>query len=89
MEAPVPAIFGMNFQAVSIGEKLIEKSVGKTGGYIDNEGRPSDALLNEIQFVDAGIGQFVDALQAHHKLDSTLIVIAAKHGQSTIAPARF
>ncbi len=89
MEAPVPAIFGMNFQAVSIGEKLIEKSVGKTGGYIDNEGRPSDALLNEIQFVDAAIGQFVDALQAHHKLDSTLIVIAAKHGQSTIDPARF
>ena len=88
-EAPVPAIFGMNFQAVSIGEKLIEQSVGKTGGYMDSEGRPSDALLNEIQFVDAAIGQFVDALKTNHKLDSTLIVIAAKHGQSTIDPARF
>jgi hypothetical protein len=31
--APVPALFGMNFQAVSIGQKLIEKSLSLTGGY--------------------------------------------------------
>jgi hypothetical protein len=37
--APVPAIFGMNFQAVSVGQKLIEKS-GPTGGYQDSIGTP-------------------------------------------------
>jgi Type I phosphodiesterase / nucleotide pyrophosphatase len=40
--APVPTIFGMNFQAVSVGQKLIEKSFSPvvTGGYLDaNERR--------------------------------------------------
>ena len=34
--APVPAIFGMNFQAVSVGQKLIENGV--KGGYTDAAG---------------------------------------------------
>ena len=34
--APVPTIFGMNFQAVSVGEKLIEKGV--FGGYTGRRG---------------------------------------------------
>ena len=34
--APVPALFGMNFQAVSVGEKLIENGV--KGGYTDAAG---------------------------------------------------
>ncbi len=49
----------MNFQAVSIGQKLIYKD-GKTvpppytlkGGYIDSVGTPSGSLLQEIKFVD-------------------------------------
>src|ERR1700689_2983539 len=49
----VPTIFGMNFQAVSVGQKLIEKSNGVTGGYLDDAGTPSAALFNEFQFVDA------------------------------------
>ena len=52
----VPTIFGMNFQAVSVGQKLIEKSNGVTGGYLDAAGTPTPALLGEIQFVDASIG---------------------------------
>src|SRR5262249_15486559 len=35
--APVPTIFGMNFQAVSVGQKLIESGVG-SGGYLDATG---------------------------------------------------
>src|SRR5262249_10649610 len=31
--APVPNIFGMNFQVVSVGQKLIEKNFG-SGGYL-------------------------------------------------------
>jgi len=85
----VPTIFGMNFQALSVGQKLIEKSNGVTGGYLDAAGTPSAALLNEFQFVDASIAAFVSELQKQGLLNSTLIVITAKHGQSPIDPSRY
>ncbi|MGI9069838.1 MAG: alkaline phosphatase family protein [Bryobacteraceae bacterium] len=83
----VPNIFGMNFQAVSVGQKLIENGV--KGGYSDAEGTPSANLLAEIQFVDKSIGEIVSALKAQGLYESTLIVITAKHGQSPIDPNRF
>jgi hypothetical protein len=83
----VPAIFGMNFQAVSVGQKLIESGV--KGGYLDAVATPSQPLLGEIKFVDGAVGQFVADLQAQHLLDSTTIIITAKHGQSPIDPNRF
>jgi hypothetical protein len=86
--APVPALFGMNFQAVSVGQKLIEKNVG-SGGYQDAAGTPSSLLLGEIQFVDSSIGQMVAELKSRGLYKKTLIVITAKHGQSPIDPARF
>ena len=86
---PVPTIFGMNFQAVSVGQKLIEKSNGVTGGYLDAAGTPSAALLNEFQFVDASIAAFVSELKRQDLYNSTLIVITAKHGQSPIDPSRY
>ena len=83
----VPTIFGMNFQAVSVGQKLIEN--GTKGGYFNAAGAPTDPLLSEIKFVDASIGQFVRELEARGLYDSTLIVITAKHGQSPIDPNRY
>ena len=83
----VPNILGMNFQAVSVGQKLIEN--GDKGGYLDAEATPSDDLLTEIQFVDAALGQMVNALKAQGLYEKTLIVITAKHGQSPIDPNRF
>ncbi|AXC11663.1 hypothetical protein ACPOL_2339 [Acidisarcina polymorpha] len=85
----VPTIFGMNFQAVSVGQKLVEKSNGVTGGYLDAIGTPSPALLSEIKFVDASIGEWINELKAKGLYDSTLIVITAKHGQSPIDPSRY
>jgi hypothetical protein len=82
----VPTIFGMNFQAVSVGQKLVEKSNGVTGGYLDAAGTPTQALLGEFMFVDASIGAFVSELKARGLYDTTLIVITAKHGQSPIDP---
>lgn len=82
--APVPNVFGMNFQAVSVGEKLVEKSLGLTGGYVDALGTPSDSLFGEIQYVDGAIGQFVSELKKQGLSDSTLIIVSAKHGQSPI-----
>jgi len=86
--APVPTVFGMNFQAVSVGEKLVEKSLGLTGGYVDPIGTPSTSLFDEIQYVDGAIGQMVTELNKQGLLDSTLIIVSAKHGQSPIDPNR-
>ena len=89
--APVPELLGMNFQAVSVGEKLIEKTLTPTvtGGYLDSQGTPTTALLGQIQFVDYSIGQMVAALKAAGLYNSTLIVITAKHGQSPIDSSRY
>jgi len=85
----VPTIFGMNFQALSVGQKLVEKSNGVTGGYLDAAGTPTQALLSEFKFVDASIAAWVKELKVQGLYDSTLIVITAKHGQSPIDPSRY
>jgi arylsulfatase A-like enzyme len=77
----------MNYQAVSVGQKLI--TGGVKGGYTDAAGDPTPSMLGEIQFVDATIGQMVSALQTQGLLDSTAIIITAKHGQSPIDTNRF
>jgi hypothetical protein len=89
--APVPNLFGMNFQAVSVGQKLVEKTNKPTtiGGYSDPQGVPTAPLQSEITFVDASIGKMVKALEDRGLLDSTLVIITAKHGQSPIDPARY
>jgi hypothetical protein len=85
--AVVPSLFGMNFQAVSVGQKLIESGV--KGGYTDAAGTPTPSMAGEIRFVDGAIGQFVTELKRNRLYDSTTIVITAKHGQSTIDTNRF
>ena len=89
--APVPAVFGMNFQTVSVGQKLIEKSLSPvvTGGYQDSQGTPTAALLANIEFVDLSIGNMIAALKSNNLLNSTLIIITAKHGQSPIDSSRY
>jgi len=93
-KAPVPVILGMNFQAVSVGQKLIkpasaDRTDANTGGYKDAQGTPRPKMLAEIEFVDSAIGQMVSALTKQHLLDKTAIIITAKHGQSPIDPNRF
>jgi len=84
-----PTILGMNFQTVSVGQKLIEKAISVTGGYLDSIGTPTPALLSEIEFADASIGDMIKALKKNGIYDETLIVITAKHGQSPIDSARY
>jgi hypothetical protein len=76
--APVPTIFGMNFQQVSVGQKL------PVGGYTDAAGTPSTLLASAIDHVDQSLGKIVAALKAKNLFDSTLIIISSKHGQSPI-----
>jgi hypothetical protein len=82
-----PNIFGMNFQAVSVAQKLIENGV--KGGYLDAAGTPSDAVVSNIEYVDDSIGEMVAELKHRGLLESTLIIITAKHGQSPIDPNLF
>jgi len=82
-----PTLFGMNFQAVSVSQKLIENGVA--GGYLDAAGTPSDNLLGAIEFVDDSIGEMVSELRNRGLIDSTLVIITAKHGQSPIDPNLF
>lgn len=74
----MPAIFGMNFQAVSVTQKL------PSGGYLDAQGTPSASLLNALNFVDQSLGKFVQELRKQGQLSSTTLIITAKHGQTPI-----
>jgi hypothetical protein len=80
-QEPVPAIFGMNFQAVSVGQKLAGD------GYVDATGTPSAALQAALDHTDQSVGRMLDALRQNHLLTHTLIILSAKHGQSPIDPS--
>jgi hypothetical protein len=86
--AQTPAVFGMNFQSVYIGESVNEPGVGK-GGYQNAAGLPGAKLLQEIELVDASIGDIVGALKAAGIYDDTLLIITAKHGGSPIDPSLY
>jgi len=95
----VPEVFGMNFQGVSVGQKLSSDNsdgsctadmqfTGQAGGYTDGLGTPTAVLQYALDQTDAALGSMVSALKAHNLYNSTLIVLTAKHGQSPINPAR-
>ncbi|MGD0131593.1 MAG: alkaline phosphatase family protein [Bryobacteraceae bacterium] len=86
--AQVPALFGMNFQSVYIGQSVNEAGVG-AGGYQNAAALPSAQLLGEIQFVDSSIGVIVNALKSAGLYDNTLLIVTAKHGESPIDPAAY
>jgi len=86
--AVVPAVFGMNFQSVYVGESVYEPGVG-TGGYKNAAALPTQHLLKEIEYVDTAIGEIVNALQDAGLYDNTLVIITAKHGESPIDPTRY
>ena len=75
----VPAIFGMNFQAVSVAQK--------TAGYVDASGTPSADLEGALEFVDQSLGKMVAELQKENLSRNTAIIVSAKHGQSPIDPS--
>ena len=80
--ADVPAILGLNFQAVSVGQKLAGV------GYLDAQATPSPGLEDGILHTSQSIGRIVQALADRKLLDSTLVIVSAKHGQSPIQPGR-
>ncbi|MDF5732236.1 MAG: alkaline phosphatase family protein [Rhizonema sp. PD38] len=77
-DAPVPAIFAMNFQAVSVAQKA------QIGGidFANGTETPSVAFIDALSHTDASIGTIVNALKQRKLLDSTLVIVTAKHGQN-------
>jgi hypothetical protein len=98
----VPAIFGMNFQAVSVGQKLVDPQLSCVrsnnapgcdpnyvpGGYVTGTLQFTPQLSGAIGFVDGALGKMVAELKAQNKLSSTEIIVTAKHGQSPIDPLK-
>jgi len=85
----VPALFGTNFQSVSVGEKLaVDPVSGLAGGYTDVLGTPGQALAGQFDFIDQSLGRIIRELKSEGIYDSTLIIVAAKHGQSPIDVTR-
>ncbi len=81
-----PAIFGMNFQTVSTAEKL-PTSDGLTGGYLADGVTPGPLLSRALDYIDAKVGDMVQALKKRGLSRSTVIILSAKHGQSPQTPS--
>jgi Type I phosphodiesterase / nucleotide pyrophosphatase len=86
--AQIPAVFGMNFQSVYVGESVNEAGVA-VGGYKNAAALPTPELLQEIEYVDTAIGDIVGALKANGIYNNTLVIVTAKHGESPIDPTRY
>jgi Type I phosphodiesterase / nucleotide pyrophosphatase len=78
----VPTLLGMNFQAVSVAQKL------KGNGYMNANGEPSDGLAKALDAVDASLATLSAILESEKLSGSTLIILSAKHGQSPIDPSK-
>src|SRR5438445_2861629 len=91
----VPAVFGLNFQAVSVGQKLARDNAdgscaadttftGQPGGYKDGAGTPTAVLAYALEKTDQALGSLIQAFKAQGIYESTLFIVTAKHGQSPI-----
>ncbi|KWZ49011.1 nucleotide pyrophosphatase [Burkholderia savannae] len=77
--APVPTVFGTNFQTLSVAQKA---TVASGGGYLDASFTPGPDVANAIAYVDGSLGRIVSELKQRGLYDSTVVIVTAKHGQS-------
>jgi Type I phosphodiesterase / nucleotide pyrophosphatase/Sulfatase len=95
----VPAILGMNFQTVSVAEKVDSPSTltenpngtyteGPTelAGYYPGGTTPRPLLASAFDYVNAQLQRMVDTIQHDGLASSTTIIVTAKHGQSPQNP---
>lgn len=89
----VPTLFGMNFQALSVAQKLAKNNTlvngnspapFRIGGYYDGSGTPSMNVSNALFNTDLALSNIVFALQSNNLFSSTYIVLTSKHGQGPI-----
>lgn len=80
-----PAVFGMNFQTVSVAQKL-PTSDGLLGGYTSGS-TPGPLLQRALGYVDTQVGRLLQRIDRDGLGRTMTIVLSAKHGQSPIDPA--
>ncbi|MBV9122993.1 MAG: alkaline phosphatase family protein, partial [Planctomycetes bacterium] len=81
----VPALFGMNFQAVSVAEKYFAGGITQLN---DGSTFPSQVLENAIAYTDASVGKIITALHEAGLWSATELYLLAKHGQAPrVGPA--
>ena len=98
-KAGVPAILGMNFQTVSVAQKVDSPSTltknpdgtyteGPTelAGYYPGTATPRPLLASAFDYVNAQLERMVDTINQDGLASSTAIIITAKHGQSPRDP---
>lgn len=77
--APMPTMFGTNFQTLSVAQK---SPVADNGGYLDADFTPGPQVAAAITYLDGALGRIVSELKQRNVYSSTLIIVTAKHGQS-------
>jgi len=97
----VPAILGMNFQVVSVAEKVSSPSTltenadgtyteGPTepAGYqwVNGQLVPGPLLSSALDYVNSKLAAMVNTIQQDGLASSTAIILTAKHGQSPLDP---
>jgi hypothetical protein len=95
----VPAILGMNFQTVSVAEKVDSPAtitrnpdgsytVGPTelAGYLPGTTTPGPLLSGALKYVNWQLDRMVDTIRRAGLQSSTAIIVTAKHGQSPQNP---
>lgn len=99
-----PAIFGMNFQTVSVAQKITSSpttlvknadgsyttSAPQAGGYewVNGELVPGPVLSSALDYVDAQLGRIVSTIHKEGLTGRTTIILTAKHGQSPQDPTK-
>ena len=99
-----PAVFGMNFQAVSVAQKLpmdsaylikhangtYTTSAPQKGGYevVNGHVVPGPVVSQALAFVNDQLTRMVARIKAEGLAGSTTIIITAKHGQSPTDPRK-
>jgi hypothetical protein len=95
----VPAILGMNFQTVSVAEKVDSPSTltrnangsytegpVELAGYDPGTTTPRPLLASALDYVNAQLQRMVDTIHRDGLASSTAIIVTAKHGQSPQDP---
>jgi hypothetical protein len=99
-----PAVFGMNFQTVSVAQKIpltpttlikhkdgsYTTSAPQAGGYqwVNGQLVPGPVLSSALDYVNTQLGRMVTQISKDGLTNSTTIIVTAKHGQSPQDPKK-
>lgn len=95
--AGTPALYGMNFQTVSVGQKLVDSTQKGNSSYVPGGYAPGSTstapvftpqLAGALAWVDGALGQIVAELKAKGQWDTTKLIVSAKHGQTPMDPTK-